>query len=219
MILVIAVLAVVAAERPWQGAGNRDFRSWSDGFREVAKETAGTVAEVLDAAGRGLRAWARRLREETKLSTAGERTPPDEGVRVRRPRETEKAPVPAPDFVAGRVWRVRVSRVIDGDSFGARIGGRETEVRLAGIDTPEIHGDCAREKKLAQRARRRFEMLATPPLRLRIGDRRGRVRDRYGRLLGTLTNGAGVDVGHRLLREGLAERFPSGRPNPWCRGG
>ena len=219
MILVIAALAVVAAERPWQGAGNRDFRSWGDGFREVTKEVAGSVAEVLDATGRGLHAWALRLREAAKLSVAGEGTPPGEGVRVLRPREAEKPPVPAPDFVAGRVYRVRITRVIDGDSFGARVEGRESEVRLAGIDTPEIHGDCARERKLAKRARRRFERLATPPLRLRIGDRRGQVHDRYGRLLGTLTNGAGVDVGHRLLREGLAERFPSERPNPWCRGG
>ena len=215
MILMIAALAVVAAERPWQGAGNRDFRSWGDGFREVTKEVAGSVAEVLDATGRGLRAWACRLREATKLPVAGEGTPPGEGVCVPRPREAEKAP----DVAAGRVYRVRITRVIDGDSFEARVGSRETEVRLVGIDTPEIHGDCARERKLAKRARRRFEMLATPPLRLRIGDRRGQVHDRYGRLLGTLTNGAGVDVGHRLLREGLAERFPSERPNPWCRGG
>src|SRR5437868_6014941 len=46
-------------------------------------------------------------------------------------------------------------RVIDGDTF-AYAG---TRVRIADIDTPELHGRCAYETELATRATERLEAL------------------------------------------------------------
>jgi endonuclease YncB( thermonuclease family) len=47
------------------------------------------------------------------------------------------------------------------------------------------------------------------------GDGTGRDRDRYGRLLRTVTR-AGISVGDDLVREGLAETW-KGRRGDWCR--
>ncbi|MBT4718911.1 MAG: thermonuclease family protein, partial [Rhodospirillaceae bacterium] len=61
--------------------------------------------------------------------------------------ETLAGPVPA-----------RLLRVIDGDTIAvsARIWlgqAVETLVRVDGVDTPELKGKCAAERKLARRAR------------------------------------------------------------------
>jgi micrococcal nuclease len=101
-------------------------------------------------------------------------------------------------------------RVIDGDTFvyaGARI-------RIADIDTPEVHGRCPEESALAARATRRLGVL------LAQGDFElhrlpgGRDHDRYGRELRIVTRG-GRSVGDILVSEGLARTW-TGRREPWC---
>ncbi len=54
--------------------------------------------------------------------------------------------------------KVKLIRVIDGNSFIARIEvwpytEVTTTIRLAGVDAPEIRGGCDREKELAQKAK------------------------------------------------------------------
>jgi endonuclease YncB( thermonuclease family) len=102
-------------------------------------------------------------------------------------------------------------RVIDGDTFiyaGERI-------RIADIDTPEVHGRCPYETALAARATRRMRgLLAQGPFELHPLPN-GQDRDSYGRQLRIVTR-RGRSLGNVLVREGLARTW-SGRRRPWCR--
>ncbi len=101
-------------------------------------------------------------------------------------------------------------RVIDGDTFD--YGG--VRVRVADIDTPEVHGRCAYETELAARATRRMRvLLADGPFELQPLAS-GRDEDRYGRKLRIVTRG-GRSLGDQLVAEGLARTW-SGRREPWC---
>lgn len=101
-------------------------------------------------------------------------------------------------------------RVIDGDTFiyaGERI-------RIADIDTPEVHGRCPDETALAARATRRLRsLLAQGPFELHPLPS-GRDRDRYGRQLRIVARD-GRSLGDVLVAEGLARTW-SGRREPWC---
>ena len=90
---------------------------------------------------------------------------------------------------------------IDGDSL--RLAGRE--LRLLGIDAPELHQTCERDGqsyscgRIAQQALADF--LRRGPLTCHIGE-----RDRYGRGLATCTSGE-ADINAALVREGLAVSY------------
>lgn len=101
-------------------------------------------------------------------------------------------------------------RVIDGDTF-AYHGER---VRVADIDTPEVHGRCDAETRLAALATERMRaLLDQGPFELRpLAD--GRDRDVYGRKLRIVTRN-GRSLGDQLVAEGLARTW-SGRREPWC---
>jgi endonuclease YncB( thermonuclease family) len=101
-------------------------------------------------------------------------------------------------------------RVIDGDTFD--IGA--TRIRIADIDTPEIHGRCADESARAARATARLRaLLGAGPFELRpLAD--GRDEDIYGRKLRIVTR-YGRSLGDQLVAEGLARTW-TGRREPWC---
>jgi endonuclease YncB( thermonuclease family) len=123
----------------------------------------------------------------------------------------ERAP---PPFVAvGESGPTRDSggvRVIDGDTF-VYAG---TLIRIADIDTPEVHGRCPYETALAAQATRRLDtLLAQGSFELhRLPG--GRDHDRYGRELRIVTRG-GRSLGDVLVTEGLARTW-TGRREPWC---
>ena len=95
----------------------------------------------------------------------------------------------------------RVTRVVDGDTIEARIGGREEDVRLIGIDTPETVKPGTPVQCFGERASHFTKRRLTGKrVRLVFGVER---RDVYGRLL------AYVYLGRRfynptLVRRGLA---------------
>jgi endonuclease YncB( thermonuclease family) len=99
--------------------------------------------------------------------------------------------------------------VIDGDTFEFR----GTRIRVADIDTPEVHGDCRYETELAARATTRMRaLLAAGPFELqRTGTRDA---DVYGRKLRIVTRD-GRSLGQTLVDEGLARRW-GGHREPWC---
>lgn len=123
----------------------------------------------------------------------------------------EGAPPPlAATSASGQAPRGGLVRVIDGDTFvyaGARI-------RIADIDTPEVHGRCPEESALAAQATRRLGvLLAQGPFELhRLPS--GRDHDRYGRELRIVTRG-GRSLGDVMVAEGLARTW-TGRREPWC---
>ena len=100
-------------------------------------------------------------------------------------------------------------RMIDGDTFdldGVRI-------RVADIDTPEVHGRCPEETRLAAEATERMAaLLAEGPFDVEpVGDRD---EDIYGRKL-RIVSRSGRSLGDMLVAEGLAHRWV-GHKLPWC---
>jgi endonuclease YncB( thermonuclease family) len=104
---------------------------------------------------------------------------------------------------------VRIDCVVDGDTFW--YGGEK--IRIADINTPEVSKpDCAEELALGERATDRLlALLNQGPFTLEPIDRN---RDRYGRLLRTVTRD-GDSVGEVLVSEGLAEEW-TGHRRYWC---
>ncbi|HEX6228668.1 MAG TPA: thermonuclease family protein [Solirubrobacterales bacterium] len=74
-----------------------------------------------------------------------------------------------------------VARVVDGDTFEARIGGEVEDVRLIGVDTPETVKPGTPVQCFGPQASRfAHSLLEGRTVRLVFGEER---RDRYGRLL------------------------------------
>lgn len=86
--------------------------------------------------------------------------------------------------------KVRVSRVIDGDTLDTPSG----RVRLFGVDTPEAGERCAAE------ATSRMNELAGNSVRLEDGPR---LTDQFGRLLAYVYTEKGFSIDETLVREGL----------------
>lgn len=105
--------------------------------------------------------------------------------------------------------------VVDGDTLkcdgqNLRLLGPGAPNR-DGFDAPETwRPDCARERKLGQRATRRVKELVRDGVTIRNSG----VKDRWGRPLVWAETRDGRTVGEVLLDEGLAQRWP-GNPG-WC---
>lgn len=99
--------------------------------------------------------------------------------------------------------------VVDGDTFW--MGG--VKIRIADIDTPELHpARCVEEARLGEAATLRlYALLNSGTVTLQTADRD---TDRYGRKLRrVMVNGRGV--GDTLIAEGLARPW-QGRRMGWC---
>jgi endonuclease YncB( thermonuclease family) len=126
------------------------------------------------------------------------------------------AAVPAAN--SSLVYPAEVLRVIDGDTFEARVHvwpglDVNTKIRLRNIDAPELHARCADELAKAQAARSALEtMLAAGPVTVsRIGI------DKYGgRVDGLAATRDTPDVSAALLNGGLARSYDGGRRGSWC---
>ena len=113
---------------------------------------------------------------------------------------------------------VEVMRVIDGDTFEARVHlwpGLEmtTRVRLRGIDAPEIKGACAEEQRMAE--------TATEALRTQLAE--GDVvifdigPDKYnGRVVADAATRQTPSVASALLASGHARAYRGGKRGGWC---
>jgi endonuclease YncB( thermonuclease family) len=110
----------------------------------------------------------------------------------------------------------RQVRVIDGDSIIVPISGgfaREINVRISGIDTPEVRGRCPEETALAQQTSDTLRTLSSGGVALISGLE----FDRYGRLLGRIYDRQGRDLAEILVQRGLAKRYDGQGPRPtWC---
>jgi endonuclease YncB( thermonuclease family) len=111
-----------------------------------------------------------------------------------------------------------VDHVADGDTIQVAIDGRQEDVRLIGIDTPEVYfgAECGGPQASAAMKR-----MLKPGDRVRlIRDRSQANRDRYGRLL-RYVELAGRDLGRKQIRKGWAEVYvfedPFNRLDPYRR--
>ena len=111
-----------------------------------------------------------------------------------------------------------VERVIDGDTVRVRARiwlAQElfTDVRLRGIDAPELHGRCTVERERAQQAKAWLDA--------RIGGRKVSLSeitgDKYGgRVVARLATQEGDDVSTALLAAGLVQPYNGRRRTRWC---
>ena len=118
-----------------------------------------------------------------------------------------------------RVYAAEVVRIIDGDTFVARMRtapGRdvETRVRLRSIDAAELHARCSKELRLALAARAALQRL--------LAD--GRVTlshvgpDKYpGRIDANVATHSTNDISAAMLSGGFARAYDGGRRGTWCR--
>jgi endonuclease YncB( thermonuclease family) len=118
-----------------------------------------------------------------------------------------------------RVYAAEVVRIIDGDTFVARMRtapGRdvETRVRLRSIDAAELHARCSKELRLALAARAALQRL--------LAD--GRVTlshvgpDKYpGRIDANVATRSTNDISAAMLSGGFARAYDGGRRGTWCR--
>lgn len=95
---------------------------------------------------------------------------------------------------------------IDGDTI--EIDGER--IRLLGIDTPELHCQCARECELAHAAKTFTAEKIREGVRL---ERHG--RDKYGRTLAKVYTREG-DLAALLILEGLGRPYGGGKRRSWC---
>ncbi|KZY65611.1 MULTISPECIES: thermonuclease family protein [unclassified Oleiphilus] len=121
-----------------------------------------------------------------------------------------------------------LTRVLDGDTFsvtwlpGAEYKGRDMPVRIRGIDTPEIKGNCAYEKNAAKNAKEALENLLTPYARL---SPKGIILydidyDKYSRLLAKVEvineSNEEIDIASEMLKQGHARPYNGGKRLGWC---
>jgi endonuclease YncB( thermonuclease family) len=117
-----------------------------------------------------------------------------------------------------RVYAAEVVRIIDGDTFVARMRtapGRdvETRVRLRSIDAAELHARCSKELRLALAARAALQrLLAEGSVVLsHVGP------DKYpGRIDASVATRVTTDVSAAMLSGGFARPYDGGRRSGWC---
>lgn len=113
---------------------------------------------------------------------------------------------------------VDVVRVIDGDTFEARVHlwpGLEmmTRVRLRGIDAPEMKGACAEEFRMAEASSEALRtLLADGDITIfNIGP------DKYnGRVVADAATRRTPSVSGALLTSGHARQYQGGKRGGWC---
>jgi endonuclease YncB( thermonuclease family) len=113
---------------------------------------------------------------------------------------------------------VEVVRVVDGDTFEARVHlwpGLEmtTRVRLRGIDAPEMKGACAEELRMAEASGEALRaLLADGDVAIfNIGP------DKYnGRVVADAATRRTPSVSAALLASGHARQYQGGKRGGWC---
>lgn len=123
---------------------------------------------------------------------------------------------------AGKPFRgpveATVVRVLDGDTFvaDAAVWPGQTlrvNVRIRGIDAPEMKARCAAERSAAERARDELaELLGGHPVS--ISNIAG--AKYYGRVLADVATAQGLEVGREMIERQLVRAYEGGRREGWC---
>ena len=110
--------------------------------------------------------------------------------------------------------------VIDGDTFRVDIrgwpavAGENIPVRVYGVDTPEIRGQCDEEKERAVQAREYVEDLLFQAQRIELYNLK---RDKYFRLA-AYVDIDGLDLTSVLIESGHGRPYSGGTRLGWCEG-
>jgi endonuclease YncB( thermonuclease family) len=112
-----------------------------------------------------------------------------------------------------------VISIYDGDTIRVNINnlppiiGQNIRIRLSNIDTPEIKGQCSREKKLALIARDRLRQLVNNAHTIEIHNLQ---RGKYFRIVADLMLD-GQNASDILINENLGVPYKGGKKiHSWC---
>lgn len=124
---------------------------------------------------------------------------------------------PRAERMAGPLF-AEVTDVLDGDTLAVRVQiwiGQEviTDVRIAGMDAPELHGHCADERRKAMQAKETLRQL--------LKNNRAVLSDikleKYaGRVLATVKATNGTLISDYMIKAGLARDYQGGKRGGWC---
>lgn len=108
--------------------------------------------------------------------------------------------------------------IYDGDTGWFMINGKRDKVRFSNFDTPEINRNakCQKEHDLGIQARDFAREFVKDGVNLHVDDKRPRDRMKPSRLLATVSNQHGKDLGEALIENGLAVRWAGKRHQGWC---
>jgi micrococcal nuclease len=110
----------------------------------------------------------------------------------------------SPQHASNNDGKAMVVRVIDGDTIVVHISGRDENVRILGIDTPETHKPDTPVECFGPEASERMSKLLPPGTIVRLV-RDVEARDRYGRLLAYVYRESdGLFVDETMVAEGYA---------------
>ncbi len=113
---------------------------------------------------------------------------------------------------------VEVLRVLDGDTFEARVNlwpGLDitTRVRLRGIDAPELKARCNDERVKAEAARDALRSILNQG---EVGISNVTLDKYGGRVVASASTRATPDISSVLLSVGAARRYSGGHRDGWC---
>jgi endonuclease YncB( thermonuclease family) len=116
------------------------------------------------------------------------------------------------------VHPAEVMRVIDGDTFEARVHlwpGLDitTRVRLRGVDAPELKARCGEERAKAEAAREALRAMLDQG---EVGISRVMLDKYGGRVVADASTSGTPDVSAALLDAGVARRYSGGHRDGWC---
>ena len=131
---------------------------------------------------------------------------------------TPPIPAPSPPTMVRTAHPAEVLRVIDGDTFEARVNlwpglAITTRVRLRGIDAPELRARCADERSKAEAARDALKAMLDQG---EVGIARVMLDKYGGRVVADASTGRTPDVLTAMLTAGHVRRYDGGRRQPWC---
>jgi endonuclease YncB( thermonuclease family) len=137
-----------------------------------------------------------------------------DGIRPPEPATTRSAEVSSPRLG----HPVEVLRVVDGDTFDARVHlwpGLDvtTRVRLRGIDAPEMKARCGNERAQAEAALHALRAILDQG---EVGITRVTFDKYGGRVLAEAFTRATPDVSAALIDSGAVRRYSGGRRDGWC---
>jgi len=130
------------------------------------------------------------------------------------------ASVPPAEPAPRMAYPAQVVRVLDGDTFEARVNvwpglDTTTKVRLRGIDAPELRARCPHELAKAQAARDALIAILDEGA---VGVSRVTLDKYGGRVVADASTRKTADVSAALLRLGLVRGYGGGRRESWCGG-
>lgn len=111
-----------------------------------------------------------------------------------------------------------ILEILDGDTVTAQIHvwiGQDIKinVRLNGIDAPEMKGQCEKERKMAVAAQQELKHLLADD-RIRLYDIR---LEKYaGRVLARAKTTGGIDISEHMIKNGLAHPYHGEKRKTWC---